>query len=109
VAVPVPAASGPGVRAPVDLGPARRARAVVRVTTTDAHRGGTATRATVVRRHAGTATSFALLGAVRRSALGATLATTMAPRPDARVRPATCSMVVTPFWRRCGPAVRFAR
>jgi hypothetical protein len=109
VAVPVPAASGPGVRAPVDLGPARRARAVVRVTTTDAHRGGTATRATVVRRHAGTATSFALLGAVRRSALGATLATTTAHRRAAPRPPATCSTVATPYWRPYGPVVRFAR
>lgn len=85
------------VHAPADPGPVRLAPAQVRATTTDARHFGTATTATVARRYAGTATSFAPQRAVRRSALVATLGTTIALRRDGRGRPAICCMVATPF------------
>ncbi len=100
--------SGMAVPGPADLGVGRLAPVADHATTTAGLPGGTATRATVARRHAVTATRVAgRQGAVHRSALGATPAMTRALLPDVLDRPAISCTAVTPSWRRSGPADRF--
>ena len=108
LAAPAPADFRLVVPAQEARAPGRRARAAARATTTAVRPGGTATRAIDGRRRAEIAMRV-IVGrryGAHRSARGATLVTTTAPRRDAQRRPATCCTAATPSWRRSGPAVR---
>jgi len=96
-------------RALADLGQARRARALVHVTTIDARPGVTAMRVTVARRLGATEMMpSARPDGEHRSGLAEMIVTIRERHRAAPVRPASSYTVATRSSRRSGPAVPFA-